>query len=109
MENDHDMDLLDLFAEVPEPPQDEVFVQRVTRGVRLLRYTQRATRVFLLLAGLAALGLLKPWLTSLAGYAAPSSGLFTHGVMAVIASPAGWAIGGGLALPFLLKTVLSRS
>jgi len=108
MNNDHDMDLIRLFEENREPAPDEVFVRRVAKRIALLRYFQWVTRILLVLAGGATLALAKSWLMDLTSYIALGSSLVTNSVVTVFFSPAGWAIGGALGLPFFLKTLIVR-
>ena len=108
MDNDHDLDLTRLFDQIPEPAPDEAFVRRVTKRIVLLRYSQRVTPILLVLVGAAALILAKPWLMSATRGIALGSGLVTSYIVAVLLSPAGWAIGCALGLPFLLRTLSSR-
>jgi hypothetical protein len=97
MKNEHDMDLVRLFAERPEPAQGEIFAERVSKRIALLRRTRRAMQI--LLAGLGViLAALTPWLMGLTGYIALGSNLFAHSVVVVILSPVGWAIGGGVGI-----------
>ena len=103
MKNDHDMDLIRLFEEIREPVQDEIFVERVSKRIVLLRYSHRVTQILLLSSGMAILAVLTPWLIGLTGYIALGSSLLANSVVAVIISPVGWAIGGGVGLAFFLQ------
>ena len=104
MKNEHDRDLVRLFAERREPAEGEIFTKRVSRRVALLRYTHRAMQILLAGLGVAIFAALTPWLMSLTSYIALGSNLFAHSVVSVILSPAGWAIGGGAGLFFFLQT-----
>jgi hypothetical protein len=103
MKNEHDMDLVRLFEERYEPAQDEIFVKRVSKRIALLRFTHRAIQILLVGVGVAILTILTPMLMGLSSYVALGSNLFTHSVLLVILSPAGWAIGGGAGLFFFLQ------
>jgi hypothetical protein len=104
MKNEHDMDLVRLFAERPEPAQGEIFAERVSKRIALLRYTHRVKQMLLAGLGVVVLAVLTPWLMGLTGYIAVGSNLFAHSVVFVILSPAGWAIGCGAGLFFFLQT-----
>jgi hypothetical protein len=104
MKDEHDMDLTHLFKERSEPPQDEIFVKRVSKRIALLRFTHRAMQIFVAGLGVAMLAILMPWLMSLTGYITIGSNLFALSIVALILSPAGWAIGVGAGLFFFLQT-----
>ena len=104
MKNELDMDLVRLFAEKSEPAQGEIFVELVSKLIVRLRYAHRVMLILLALAGAAILAVLTPWLIGLTGYIALGSNLLANSVLAVILSPAGWAIGGGVGLSLFLKT-----
>jgi hypothetical protein len=104
MKNEHNMDLERLFAERREHVQDEVFVKQVSKRVALLRRTHRVIQILLAGLGVVILAALTPLLMGLTGYIALGSSLFTHNVLIVILSPAGWAIGSGAGLFFFLQT-----
>jgi cell shape-determining protein MreD len=104
MKDEHDMDLVHLFKERREPPQDEIFVKRVSKRIVLLRFTHRAMQILVAGLGVAMLAILTPWLMGLTGYITIGSNLFAYSVVALILSPAGWAIGGGAGLVFFLQT-----
>ena len=103
MKNDDDMDLYRLFGEIPEPVQDEIFVERVTRRITRHRRAQRAVIILLSFAGAAILAMLTPWLTVLTGHIAIGTSLFAPTAMAVILSPIGCSIGGGVGLFLFLR------
>jgi cell shape-determining protein MreD len=103
MKNEHDMDLVRLFEERSEPAQDEIFVKRVSKRIVRLRFTHRAIQILLAGLGVVILAILTPWLMDLTGYITLGSTLFAHSVVAMILSPAGWAIGGGVGLFFFLQ------
>ena len=104
MKNEHDMDLVRLFAERPEPAEDEIFVERVSKRIALLRRTHRVMQILFAGLGVAILVALTPWLMGLTGYIALGSNLFAYGVLAVMLSPVGWTIGGGMGFFLFLKT-----
>jgi hypothetical protein len=104
MKNEHDMDLVRLFEERREPAEDEIFVKRVSKRIVLLRLTHRATQILLVGVSVAILAILTPWLMGLTRYMALGSNLFALSVVALILSPAGWAIGVGAGLVFFLQT-----
>jgi cell shape-determining protein MreD len=104
MKNEHDMDLVCLFAERREPGQDEIFAERVSKRIALLRCAHRVMQILLAGLGVAILAALTPWLMGLTGYIALGSNPFAQSVVAVILSPVGWAIGGGVGLFFFLQT-----
>ena len=104
MKNEHDMDLVRLFAERPEPAEGEIFAERVSKRIALLRYTHRVKQILLAGLGVVVLAVLTPWLVNLTGYIAVGSNLFAHCVAAMILSPVGWAIGGGVGLFFFFQT-----
>lgn len=86
-----------------ESPQDEIFVKRVSKRIVLLRFTHRAIQISLAGLGVAILAIMTPWLMSLTGYITIASNLFAYGIVAMILSPVGWAIGAGAGLVFFLK------
>ncbi|MEE8399798.1 MAG: hypothetical protein V3S89_12385 [Desulfobacterales bacterium] len=102
MKDDDDMELYRLFDEIRVPPQDEVFVEKVTRQIARHRLIHRATLI-LVLAGAAVLAALTPWLTVLTGYVATGTKLFIPDLMTVILSPIGCSIGGGMGLFLFLR------
>lgn len=104
MKNEHDMDLMRLFAESRELAHDEIFVERVSKRIVLLRRVHRVMQTILAFAGAAILAALTPYLMDLTGYIALGSNLIADNVAAVLLSPAGWAIGGGAGLFFFLRT-----
>ena len=104
MKNEHDMDLVRLFAERPEPAEGDIFAERVSKRIALLRCTRRVTQILLAGLGVVILAALTPWLMGLTGYIALGSNLFAHSVVVVILSPVGWAIGSGVGLFFFLQT-----
>jgi cell shape-determining protein MreD len=103
MKNEHDMDLVRLFAERPEPARGEIFAKRVSKRIALLRCTHRVMQILLAGLGVAILAVLEPWLMGLTGYIAFGSNLFAHSVVDVVLSPFGWAIGSGAGLFFFLQ------
>ena len=106
MKNEHDMDLVRLFAEKSEPAQGEVFVEQVSKRIARYRCAHRAMLILLAFAGAAILGALTPWLIDLTRYIALGTNLFAHSVVAMILSPVGCPIGFGVGLFFFLKTRL---
>ena len=103
MKNDDDMALYRLFDEIPKPDQDEVFIEQVTRGIARHRCIHRVMLILLAFVGAAILAVLTPWLTVLTGHIAIGTNLFVPTAMAVILSPIGCSIGGGLGLFLFLK------
>ena len=103
MKNDDDMGLYRLFGELPEPVQDEIFIERVTRRMARYRWAQRVVFILLAFAGAAILAMLTPWLTVLTRHIAIGTSLFAPTAMAVILSPIGCSIGGGVGLFLFLK------
>ena len=104
MKNDHDMDLIRLFEEMPEPVRDEIFVARVSKRMVLRRYIRWVMQILIALTGAVILAVLTPWLMGLIGYVALGSSLIANIVVVLILSPVGWAIGGSVGLSFFLKT-----
>jgi nucleoside permease NupC len=104
MKNDHDMDLLRLFEEIREPGQDEIFVGGVSKRIARHRGANRVMLILLSFVGAAILAALTPWLMGLTGYIALGSSLLANSVLAVIISPVGWAIGGGVGLYSFLQS-----
>lgn len=104
MKNELDMDLVRLFAEKSEPAQGEIFAERVSKRIARHRCAHRVMQILLAGLGVAILAALTPWLMGLTGYIALGSSLLANSVVAVILSPVGWAIGGGVGLSFFLKT-----
>ena len=106
MKNELDMELVHLFAEKSEPAQGEIFVERVSKRIARHRCVHRVMLILLAFAGAAILAVLTPWLIGLTGYILLVSSLLAYSVVAVILSPVGWAIGGGVGLTLSLKTRL---
>ena len=104
MKNDDDMDLFHLFEEIREPVQDEIFVEGVSRRIARQRWANRVKLILLAFAGAAILAALTPWLMRLTGYIALGSGLLADSALAVIISPVGWVIGGGVGLYSFLQS-----
>ena len=104
MKNDHDMDLIRLFEEIREPARDELFVARVSKRMVLRRYVRRVMQILITLTGAVILAVLTPRLMELIGYITLGSSLIANIALALILSPVGWAIGGGVGLTFFLKT-----
>ena len=104
MKNENDRDLSRLFTEMGEPPHGEIFVERVTRRIALLRYAQRVMQIFLAFAGAAFLAVLTPWLIDLTGSIALVSNLFADSVVVVSLSPFFWIVGLGAGMFLFLKT-----
>jgi len=109
MSNDVDLKLHRLFDDMPEPEQDEVFVEAVVSQIERFRYTQWIVRLLMLVAAVIALIAFKPWLTSLIGFATAGFSLLSGGVMMLLFSPVGWIVGCAMALPLFLKTIGGRS
>jgi hypothetical protein len=103
MKNEHDMNLVGLFAERREPAEGDIFAKRVSKRIALLRRTHRIKQIFFAGLGVVILAILTPWLMGITGYIALGSNLFAHSVLIIILSPAGWAIGGVLGLFFFLQ------
>lgn len=103
MNNDYDADLGRLFAEMPEPAQDEVFTGQVSRRIEKNRSARRIMQILLGVIGVGILAVLTPWLMSLVGYIMLGSDLFAKSILIVFLSPAGWAIGGWVGLLAFLK------
>jgi len=106
MNNEPEMDLYRVFAERDEIAQGELFVERVSKRIALLRWVRRGMHILLAGAGLVMLAALTPRLIDLTTYISLGSNLFADSVVVVILSPAGWLIGGGIGLFFLLRTRL---
>lgn len=104
MKNETDMDLIRMFAEVGEPAHGDVFVERVSKRIALLRYGHRVMQIVLAGVGVAILVLLTPWVMGLAGYMALGSNFLANGVTAVIFSPVGCVLGGAVGLFFFFQT-----
>ena len=103
MKNEHDMDLVRLFAEKSEPAQGEVFVEQVSKRIARYRCAHRAMLILLAFAGAAILGALTPWLIDLTRYIALGTSLFAYNVVTVILFSVGCSIGGGMGLFFFLR------
>ena len=106
MKNEHDIDLVRLFAEKSEPAQGEIFVEQVSKRIARHRFARRVMLIFLAFAGAAILGALTPWLIDLTRYIALGTSLFAYSVVTVILFSVGCSIGGGMGLLFLLKARL---
>ncbi len=106
MNNDYDADLRRLFAKMPEPAEGEIFTERVSRRMARHRWAHRVIQILLAGLGVVILAALTPWLMSLTGHIALGSDFLANCVLAVILSPAGWAIGGWLGLLVFLKARL---
>lgn len=104
MKNEYDMDLVRLFAGRLEPAQGEIFAERVSKRISMLRCKHRVMQILLAGLGVTILAALTPWLMGLTEYIALGSNLFAQSVVVVILSPVGWAIGGGVGLFFFLQT-----
>jgi hypothetical protein len=104
MKDEHEMDLVRLFAEKGEPAQGEIFIERVSKRIARHRCAHRVMQILLSFAGVGILAALTPWLMGLTGYIALGTNLFAHSVVAVILSPVGCSIGGGVGLLFFLRS-----
>ena len=104
MKNDHDMDLVHLFADQDEPAQDEKFLQEVSEKIKSARRYRRIRYILIGCAGILVLAILTPWITTLTGYIAIVSNTFANLVVAVALSPIAWVF--GLGLPFFIKSRL---
>lgn len=106
MNNEPDRDLYRMFAEKDEVVHGELFVERVSKRIALLRWVRRGMHI--LLAGVVTtlLAALTPTLIDLTTYITLGSNRFADSVVVVLLSPAGWIIGGGIGLFFLLRTRL---
>lgn len=103
MSKDFETDLRRLFAEIPEPDGGEEFTRRVSGRIARRRLARRAVRALLAGSGLAALALLGPWAEDLTRYITLGSDYLTDSTLAVILSPAGWALSGALGLLVILR------
>ncbi len=103
MKNDPETDLIRLFGEVDEPGEGEVFVERVSGRIGLVRFARRVMQVAFAVVGMAMLAFLTPWMMDLTGYVALGSNVLTRGVVVMIFSPVGCAIGGAAGLFVFLR------
>jgi hypothetical protein len=103
MKTKNRLDLDRLFSTIPELSEDEMFVGRVYRRIRLRRCARLALKALCALAVLAVVAGLMPVLTDLTYLIARGSDLFTNAVAAVALSPIGYLIGGGTGLVFFLR------
>jgi hypothetical protein len=106
MNNEPEMDLYRVFAKRDEIAHGKPFVERVTKRIALLRWVRRGMHILLAGVATALLAALTPRLIDLTTYISLGSNRFADSVVAVILSPAGWLIGGGIGLFFLLRTRL---
>ena len=106
MNNEPDRDLYLVFAERDEVAHGELFVERVSKRIALLRWVRRGMHILLAGVVTALLAALTPRLIDLTTYIALGSNRFADSLVAVLFSPAGWLIGGGIGLFFLLRTRL---
>ena len=83
--------------------EGDIFAKRVSKRIALFRRTHRIKQIFLAGLGVVILAILTPRLVGLTGYITLGSNLFAYSIMAIILSPAGWAIGGGAGLFFFLQ------